>query len=73
MGDIPADGVTQLLAEALNPAVTTPPALIEQIIETTSRWDSQEIPRELAAVLTELDFHPRGTHLIPQFDTIPFF
>jgi len=72
-GEIPSEEVLQLLAKALNPSLDTPPVLIEQILETTSRWNSKEIPKELDSVLNRLDFHPRGTALIPQFDTIPFF
>ena len=72
-GEIPSEEVLQLLAKALNPSLDTPPVLIEQILETTSRWNSKEIPKELGSVLNRLDFHPRGTALIPQFDTIPFF
>lgn len=70
-GEVPADGVAQQLAAALDP---TSPTLIDQIIETTPLWGREKIPQELTAILEQLDYHPRGTHLIPQFGpTIPFF
>jgi hypothetical protein len=58
-----------VLAEKHQP----PPPLIDQIVEATPRWTKESIPAELDSILERLSFRPRGTRLIPDFDTIPFF
>ncbi len=73
-GEVICDDIAQILAQELDSShQVIAPTLAEQLVEATPRWSSKEIPKELESILEQVDFHPRGTHLIPQFDTIPFF